>query len=192
VVRFGSEALITITASTVLNAAHPTKIMIKEKEEMLDESQIYEVGFHILPTVPEEKLPEVVLKIKDSITNSGGEIISDEFPKLRILAYEIKKRVETKYISFNKAYFGWVKFEIESGSVDKIKKEMDSNGDVLRFIIVKTVRENTMHTPKYQPIAKAVSDEVKVPKDITVPVEKTEISEEEIDKSIDELLINEN
>jgi ribosomal protein S6 len=165
--------------------------MTKEKDENLDEAQIYEVGFHILPTVAEEKLPEAALKIKDAIAQSGGDVISDEFPKLRILAYEIKKRIETKYISFNKAYFGWVKFEIASDSVEKIKKEMDADQNILRFIIVKTLRENTMHTPKYQSIVKANSDEVKAPKDITAPIEKSEISEAEIDKSIDELLINE-
>jgi ribosomal protein S6 len=164
---------------------------MKEKDENIDEGQIYELGFHILPTVAEEKLPEIVLKIKDSITKNNGEVISDEFPKQKVLAYDIRKRIETKYVSFNRSFFGWVKFEAPSASADKIKKDMDNNGDVLRFIIVKTVRENTMHTPKYQSMAKGVSEEVRVSKDLTIPVEKTEISEAEIDKSIDELLVNE-
>jgi ribosomal protein S6 len=161
---------------------------MKEKEG-LDEGQIYEIGFHILPTVPEEKLPEVVLKIKDAVMGNGGEVISDDFPKLRVLAYEIKKRIETKYLSFNKAYFGWVKFEMSRDSIEKIKKEMDGNGDILRFIIVKTVRENTLHTPKAPMMRSGGGEETKAPKEF-VPAEKVEISEEEIDKSIDELVIN--
>ncbi|MEK7635132.1 MAG: 30S ribosomal protein S6 [Patescibacteria group bacterium] len=164
---------------------------MKEKDEMLDDVQVYEVGFHILPTVPEEKLPELVLKIKDSITQNGGEIISDDFPKMRVLAYEIKKRVETKYSTFNKAYFGWVKFEILPVFVAKLKTEMETNPDVLRFIIIKTVRENTMHSPKAPMVMKTgATEEVKIPE--FVPTEKVEISEADIDKSIDELLINEN
>jgi len=164
---------------------------MKEKDEMLDDVLIYEVGFHILPTVAEEKLPELVLKIKDSITQNGGEIISEDFPKMRVLAYDIKKRIETKYSTFNKAYFGWVKFETLPASIEKIQKEMEINPDILRFIIVKTVRENTMHSPKFPMVAKGVGvvEETKVAD--VLPTEKVEVSEEEIDKSIDELLVNE-
>ncbi len=163
---------------------------MKEKEDVLDEVQVYEIGFHILPTVPEEKLPEIVLKIKDSVTANGGEIIADEFPKMRVLAYDIKKRIETKYQSFNKAYFGWVKFETLSASIGKINKEAENDQNILRFIIVKTVRENTMHTFKSPVMMRGnVPEDVKVSSQ-PVPAEKTETSEAEIDKSIDELVID--
>jgi ribosomal protein S6 len=165
---------------------------MKEKDENVEEGQIYEVGFHILPTLAEEKLPEIVVRIKDVITNNGGEVISDDFPKQKVLAYEIKKRIDTKYVRFNRSYFGSVKFEILSGEVEKIKKEMESNGDILRFIIVKTVRENTMYTPKYQSMSRGNVEEKVAKSEVVEPVEKVEISEEEIDKSIDELLVNEN
>jgi len=166
---------------------------MKEKEDILDEGQIYEIGFHILPNVPEEKLPEEVLRLKDSITVNDGVVIADEFPKMVILSYDIKKRVETKYLNFNKAYFGWIKFEAARSSLDKIEKEVKNNQNVLRFIIVKTVRENTMHTPKIPMMARVNNtEERKAPKIESVPVEKTEVSEAEIDKSIDELLIGEN
>ena len=163
---------------------------MKEKDEILDEGQVYEIGFHILPTVPEEKLPESVLKIKDYITTNGGEVISDEFPKMRVLSYEIKKLMDTKYQSFNKAYFGWVKFEITASSVEKIKKEIENNQDILRFIIIKTVRENTMHTPKLPVMMRNTSTEETKISNQNEPTEKTEVSEEEIDKSIDELVID--
>lgn len=166
---------------------------MKEKDEILDEAQVYEIGFHILPTVPEEKLPEVVLKIKDSVTANGGEIVAEDFPKMRILSYEIKKRMETKYQSFNKAYFGWVKFEILPASIAKIKMEAENIQDILRFIIIKTVRENTIHTPK-SPMTNrsAGTEETKIPGQAPILAEKIEVSEAEIDKSIDELLIDEN
>lgn len=166
---------------------------MREKEENLEKSQVYEVGFHILPTVPEEKLQEVVLKLEDLINKNGGTIISQEFPKIRALSYEIKKRVETKYLSFNKAYFGWIKFEILPVLIDKIEKEIKNNDNVLRFIIVKTVKENTMHIFKSPVVNKEnIKEEIaKIPKNVNVQ-EKVEMSEEEMDKSIDELLVTEN
>jgi len=164
---------------------------MREKDEYSSEEQIYEIGFHILPTVPEEKLPEAVLKLKDLITQSGGTVLAEDFPKMKILAYEIKKRIEAKYLSFNKAYFGWIKFEVPHVSIDKIEKEIKNNSDILRFIIVRTVRENTMHTPKPPTMIRGNNLEgVETSPDQSVPAEKIEISEAEMDKSIDELLIN--
>lgn len=164
---------------------------MKEKEDILDNIQVYEAGFHILPTVPEEKLQEVVSKLEDSINKSGGVIISEEFPKMKVLSYEIKKRVETKYLSFNKAYFGWIKFEVTSALIDKIREEIKSNDNVLRFIIVKTVKENTMSV--FKPLIPnkegGRGETTRVSKDAAVQ-EKVEISEEEIDKSIDELVVD--
>ncbi len=162
-----------------------------EKEEISDSSQIYEIGFHILPTVPEEKLQTVVLRLTDSITKNGGVVISEEFPKMRALSYEIKKRVEAKYLSFNKAYFGWIKFEISPVSIGKIEEELKNYDDILRFIIVKTVRENTMHAFKPLMVNRENNrgEIARVFKN-AVAQEKTEISEEEIDKSIDELLVS--
>ncbi|KKP81103.1 MAG: hypothetical protein UR80_C0009G0011, partial [Parcubacteria group bacterium GW2011_GWB1_35_5] len=37
-------------------------------KEDIEESQVYEVGFHLLPTVPEEKLEEVVSSLQSLIT----------------------------------------------------------------------------------------------------------------------------
>ena len=164
---------------------------MKEKGDILDEEQIYEVGFHILSTVPEEKLQEIVSKLENSITQNGGTVISEEFPKIRILSYEIKKRIETKISSFSKAYFGWIKFEIPRASISKIKEEIKNSQNILRFIIIKTVRENTMHTPKLPATMRSNNvEETKAPKGQPMQAEKTEVSEAEIDKSIDELLVN--
>jgi ribosomal protein S6 len=162
---------------------------MKEKDEYVDEGQIYEVGFHILPSVSEEELQTTVTKLRDTITANDGVIFADEFPKMRDLAYEIKKRVETKYLRYNKAYFGWMKFEMLTSAIGEMKKQFENNKNVLRFIIVKTVRENTMHTPK-APVSRATAptDEVKIVNQI-VPEEKVEVSEADIDKSIDELLV---
>ena len=163
---------------------------MKEKVNS-DESQVYEVGFHILPTVPEEKVSEELSAIEDVISKNGGSVIAQDLPKMRALAYDITKMIDTKYLSFSKAYFGWVKFEIEREAVSKIKNALDVNPNILRFIIVKTVKENTLHIPKAPMISKNTVEESKAPKVEDETVEKVEISEEEIDKSIDELLVDE-
>jgi hypothetical protein len=44
----------------------------------------------------------------------------------------------------NEGYFGWVKFELEKGSLKLVKKMLDESPDVLRHLIIKTVKENTL------------------------------------------------
>src|SRR5688572_24250122 len=123
--------------------------------------QIYELGYHLLPTIPEADLAKEVADLHSIILDMGGVIIGDSFPALRNLAYEIPKRIETKTLNFNKAYFGWVKFEIDRSEIAKIQKKAEAIPNVLRFLIVKTVRENTMHTPKAMIFKKEPESEVK-------------------------------
>lgn len=147
--------------------------------------QIYEIGYHILPTVGEDELPKEVSKIQNLVSSKGGTVIAEEFPELRALAYEIAKRVETKYNRYMKAYFGWLKFEISKDKVAEIEQALKDNASVLRYIVIKTVRENTM-----SPIIKMQAAPKK--EEVAAPVEeiaKPEVSEAEIDKSIDELVI---
>jgi ribosomal protein S6 len=152
--------------------------------------QIYELGYHILPIISEEEVGGEVAQIHSIISAQKGNIISEGAPTLRPLAYEISKKVETKTLRFNKAYFGWVKFEADRKDVATLQNKIESLPNILRFLIVKTVKENTMHTPKTPIFKKETVSEEKV--DVAEKKEKVEVSEAEIDKSIDELLVNEN
>ncbi|MCI5108636.1 MAG: 30S ribosomal protein S6 [Candidatus Pacebacteria bacterium] len=138
------------------------------------EKQIYEIGFHILPTVAEEALGDEVSKIRTEI-EKGGEVISEEYPKLQDLEYSISKYIDTKKSKFDRAYFGWIKFEGDAELALSIKKVCDNHSNILRYLIIKTVRENTLVKPK-EPKKEG-------------EVEGKEFSKEEVDKSIDELVI---
>jgi hypothetical protein len=43
-----------------------------------------------------------------------------------------------------KGYFGWIKFQLSSENIDSVKKFLDNNVDVLRYLLIKTVKENTL------------------------------------------------
>jgi ribosomal protein S6 len=155
-----------------------------EKTEKVSEAQVYEVGFHILPTVEESHLSEALVKIKDTLSENGASVISEDFPKLRQLAFTMTKEIQGKNQKFNKAYFGSIKFELDRESFAQVDKAIKNNPDILRYMIVKTVRENTVY---YSKNAEAVKEEGG-DKAEEKPVK--EVSAEEIDKSIEELVIN--
>jgi ribosomal protein S6 len=164
---------------------------MQDKKE--DRLTIYEVGYLIASSVPEEKVEEEVNIIKKIIADNGASVISDEFPKRQPLAYTIRRKtVAGSYDKFDEAYFGWVKFEVGSSSIASIKKAIEIIPSVIRFLVITTVRENT-YLGKHAPTITqrdVVSDGVKA--EDKEPVKKDEneapATIEEIDKSIDAMV----
>jgi ribosomal protein S6 len=111
-------------------------------EDHKEASQVYEVGYLVLPSIAEDSLPQVVDSIKEIITKNGGKTLDGEMPMLLDLAYPLSKIVGASKYVVNDAYFGWQKFEAESGSViEAIKSELDKKDELVRFLLVKTERE---------------------------------------------------
>lgn len=165
------------------------------------ETQIYEVGFHIVPTVEEADLGKEVDSIKSLIESNGGTFIADEFPKPITLAYTIVKNIEGKIKKFDTASFGWIKFEMKTDSIVNVKEGIDLNKNVLRFLIIKTVKESTL-APKAVVFAKDEPKRDKTPstssgqtkeiiekKEVAKEEVKAPVSEEELDKTIEELVV---
>ncbi len=151
------------------------------------ENQIYEIGYHLVPSVSEESVPGEASVIHGIITDLGGNIISEGMPAIKQLSFVMEKKLENKTLKFSKAYFGWIKLEIDSSLISEVSEKIKNMPNVLRFIVVKTVRENTMHVPKIPTFKKDGGKDVVDTGDVS---EKTPVSEEEIDKSIDELVLS--
>ena len=56
-------------------------------EEKDIDSRIYEVGYLLVPAISEEELPVVYGNLKELVASFGGNIISDDMPKMLGLAY---------------------------------------------------------------------------------------------------------
>ncbi|HVT75109.1 MAG TPA: 30S ribosomal protein S6 [Candidatus Paceibacterota bacterium] len=144
---------------------------------------VYEVGYHIVPTVSPETLPQEVDAIKAVLGAQQATIISEETPKLRNLAYTIVKPIGPARHRFDTAYFGWIKFEAPREAVAELDKMMKGSDKVLRYLIVKTVAENTLYG------AKILAEEKKEAKPEATKDAKRPASAEELDKSIDKLVV---
>lgn len=151
-------------------------------------NQVYEIGFLIVPTVDAEHVPAEVTLIKDTLTAEKALVISEEFPKLRPLAYQMRKAVHGKYQKFDRAYFGWVKFESTPEGMLNIKSALEKQESILRFLLIKTVRESTLVPPKtFSSRPEGEGREAKIPTHDASAV-KTVVSEAELDKTIAELV----
>lgn len=148
-------------------------------------SRVYELGYLLVPTISEEDMPITFGNLKELISSLGGIHISDEMPKMMPLSYSMVKVVSNVRNKFNTAYFGWVKFTMDSDKVLELKKKLDLDPNLIRFLILKTVKENTIAAKRFvrgeihrRPTAKKnENDEAIVP-----------INKEEIDKEIDAMV----
>lgn len=161
--------------------------MIEKDPADAADNRIYEIGFHIVPSVPEEKLAAEVTAIKDVLEKSGAVFVSEDFPKFKHLAYTMTKVVGAKHFKFDTAYFGWVKFELNPEALLAVKKALESNERILRFLLIQTVRESTLFVPK-APLYRAEPKPIPGLGPKTDGAVKSPISEAELDKTIEAMV----
>ena len=149
----------------------------------VSDNGVYELGFLLVPQITEEKLPESFSALKSVFLDKGAVVISEESPKMLNLAYTMEKVINNKIERFRDAYFGWVKFEIDPSMVTDIEATLRLRDDVVRHLLIKTVRENTIASKRPFTGARRRSTEGKE-KDPNAP----EMSKEEIDREIDALV----
>lgn len=155
--------------------------MENEKEAR---TSVYEVGYLMVPTIAEENLGGEVTAFKDGLQEQGVTFISDEYPKMLELAYEMSRSIANKKQKFSYGYFGWVKFECSTDQARVIKDGLDKNEKLIRYLMIKTVRESTMSSKR--PYGKQDGSKRRfTPK----TQESTPINEEVIDKEIDALVV---
>lgn len=148
--------------------------MVKNDDENEKEKSIYEIGYLLSPFLSPEKISKTVSDFKEVLNREGGAIIADDAPKLRDLAYTMYKVVGHKKETFGSAYFGWIKFEIGIDDVSAIKKMFETNEAVIRFLLIATVRENTIASRR--PVTR--------PSDRPRAEKGSIMSEEELEKTV--------
>ena len=160
-----------------------------EAEAVKDrEAQVYEVGYHLLPSLSEAEVEAVVKDMRSFLSKEGAQFVGEKMPEKIDLAYAIERRSEGKYQSVRSAYFGWVAFTVTPHAAQAIKKFMDTNQSVLRYILVttsadevKAVMEGKVLVPK----AVASTDAIAAPK--RAEEESAVVSEVDLDKALDSM-----
>lgn len=108
-----------------------------------DVTRIYEIGYHIVPTVKEEDLEKIVGTIRSEIEKAGGSFIAEGAPSLTRLAYTMSVRESGKRLEHDRGYFGWIKFEARAAVIPALEASLKGNGSIMRIILFRTVREDT-------------------------------------------------
>jgi ribosomal protein S6 len=162
-----------------------------EKHEDKEELQLYELGYHLVPSLGEDDLALRVADLQKKITALGGKIHSEGAPQSFTLAYTISKLRGGKWDRYDSTLFGWTRFEASGECIPPLKEELDHKDEMVRYLLVKLDRDALLPPRVYKPKLDLREVETK-PKQLekkqTVEETKGEVSEVELDKQIEELI----
>lgn len=119
-----------------------------EKISERSDSKVYEIGYILLSSIPEEKVSSEVDSLKAMLVKRNAAIIAEGEPLLKALTYTMVKKIGAVNRRFNQGYFGWIKFEMAPEETAAVNKWLLETESILRSILITTVRENTMVSEK--------------------------------------------
>lgn len=153
-----------------------------------EEAVVYEVGYHLLSTLQEAGVEQVVSRFREAITKTGGVFIAEGAPQKVTLAYPMAVWENGTWTKYADANFGWLKFEVSPEGIAAVEEHFKADKSVIRFLVVKTVREDTRASVR-QFVMREVKrgDSIKsAPRKVaSEPQEK--VSEKKLDEVIEEL-----
>jgi len=157
--------------------------MTKEENDVEKEEALkfhYELGYLLVPTIPEENLPAEATIVREAI-EKYGTIVSGAAPLEKHLAYEIAKQVGGKKMHFQKGYFGHFVFEVDKDGMAEIREAIKKNNQVLRFLLVTRTKESLIAPTRRIP--RTSESRPKRAEEKSAPVNEVEL-DKEIEKMV--------
>jgi ribosomal protein S6 len=151
---------------------------------------IYEIGYHVLPTVAEGDVEQVIGRLRKIIEKLGGTFVAEGAPQRVPLAYSMAVWNNGSWTKYMEAHFGWIKFELNAEYIAEVERACKADKDILRHLVITTVREDTRASVR-QFVLKEVrrTDTIKTVARAKPATEaKEEVSDEKLDEAIEELV----
>lgn len=153
--------------------------------------ELYELGYHLVPSLGEDDLALRVADLQKKITSLGGKIHSEGAPQAFTLTYTMHKLRGGKWDRYDSSFFGWTRFEASPESIPELKDDVEHNEHFIRYLLIRLDRDALLPQKVYRPKIDLKEVETK-PKQLekkqTVDEPKGEVSEAELDKQIEELI----
>lgn len=169
-------------------AKDTTKEVVDAGPALPEGVRVYELGFHFAPIIAEADVAVQFSHLKAIIEKNAGEFISEDFPKLQPLSYEISQTIKAQKRSYDHAYFGWVKFTLSADKLADVEKEVKAFDPIIRYIFIKTVKEDTMSAPVVAAAEGAEKAPTDAPRRRSTKEAAPAINVAQVDKKIEEMV----
>ncbi len=164
---------------------------------------VYEIGCLFVPIISDKDVLAEVSVIKSSLEKFGCNFLSGDGPNLKELSYPMKKIIDGEKHFFTKAYFVWLKFIANTDKLVDLKKDLDENKNILRYILVKTVEKDSLTSNQRKVFSRTTGEKekkvikpakiVKIEDPLVIKITENEeikgVEEKDLDDKIDKLVI---
>ena len=110
----------------------------------VSDANVYEIGYLLLPNISKDEILSEVANIKSILEKQGAIFLSGNEPKMKNLAYPIAKMIGGEKKIFEKAYFAWMKFEIDGEKLADLKIEFDKYKNILRYLLIHALKKEAL------------------------------------------------
>lgn len=148
---------------------------------------IYEIGYHLIPTLDEAGVTTAVQALKVAL--GDVEIIKEQAPVKIPFAYVIERRGQGKREKYAEGYFGFIKFATDKENIAAIEQYLRATHEVLRHLLIETVREDATLAPRRAVFTSDRLEGETLKKPVAEAEKGGEVSEAELDKSIDAIVV---
>ena len=133
---------------------------MKKQDQNQASGPVYELGYLLADQLTDEKVAKKVTDLKGIVSQDAEAVIDEGEPELRTLAYTITTRRDGKRKDYSKAHFGWIKFESSADKINNIEETVKADNEVIRFLLIKTVREDTLAHLEVEEMEEGEEDEI--------------------------------
>ncbi|MDD5760699.1 MAG: 30S ribosomal protein S6 [Candidatus Pacebacteria bacterium] len=153
----------------------------------------YELSFWLSSELEEKKAEEKFNDLLKHLEELGAAISISQLPQLKPLAYPIKKG---KNLNLN-GYFSFVRFTLAKDSIAPLQKKLKFDEDIIRFFITTLRKESKQKIripsaifkkPLFEKSKRPLKETMKKPEPEKEGEEGRELSLEELDKKLNEIL----
>ncbi|OGG57893.1 hypothetical protein A2853_03095 [Candidatus Kaiserbacteria bacterium RIFCSPHIGHO2_01_FULL_55_17] len=160
---------------------------IENDTEEASAPRVYEIGYIIVPTVKEEDVEKTVGGIRSEVEKVNGNFIAEGAPSLMRLSYPMQTYEGEKRVEHDRGYFGWIKFEAVVTVAHELEEALKKNKNIMRFIIFRTVREDTRARMKAQTLREVKRTDTIHAKPRRAEEKVGPVSEEELEKALQDI-----
>lgn len=151
----------------------------------------YELGYHLVPSLGEDDLALRVGELQKAISAAHGSIDSEGYPQSFVLAYTMHKLRGGKWDRYDSSFFGWIRFELPVEEMVAFREALDHNEHLIRYLLIKLDAAALAPAPVRAPRREG-GEVATEPKALVKRQDEEdkgeEVSEEELDKQIEELI----
>lgn len=127
-----------------------------QDEKMLEnegsELRVYELGFHLDPSLPVEEVKKAYQEIRAMIAAKGALVAESEPIKIQ-LAYTISRQEVSGRRDFDSAYFSWIVYETSAENHAGVLAAVSADKRIIRFIDLSTTKDAARHSVEIRELA---------------------------------------